>query len=424
MEEKDKPHHHHHHHHHHHQQHQQQQQQQKNQDRYPQQNKTMMEAPSMANSSFADETMMINYNIFDMPCEVEKGFMDLLAIPDNYDIAPPPATAAAAMANTPSSLLFDLLQHHYQPPGPQQQQQPPPAGGTPSSSSQQQQQNQQNQNQQQPLPSPASTVPETSSEVVNNPATPNSSSVSLSSNEAAGNDEEEREANNKAAEEEEEEEQNQDKTKKQLKPKKKNQKRQKEPRFAFMTKSEIDHLDDSYRWRKYGQKAVKNSPYPRSYYRCTSAGCGVKKRVERSSDDPSIVVTTYEGQHTHLSPATPKSGLSIIQSEAVAASFRSTLPASAASFLIPDHYNHQQLQPPYSFTSHPSNLSLLTSTSTTSAPPSFSPSFPRFYEEKRFAPVPSSTSSSSALDLVRDHGLLQDVIVPSQLRSKQEPKEE
>lgn len=49
-----------------------------------------------------------------------------------------------------------------------------------------------------------------------------------------------------------------------LKPKKKNQKRQREPRFAFMTKSEVDNLDDGYRWRKYGQKAVKNSPYPRS----------------------------------------------------------------------------------------------------------------------------------------------------------------
>lgn len=48
-----------------------------------------------------------------------------------------------------------------------------------------------------------------------------------------------------------------------LKPKKKNQKRQREPRFAFQTKSEVDHLDDGFRWRKYGQKAVKNSPYPR-----------------------------------------------------------------------------------------------------------------------------------------------------------------
>ena len=49
-----------------------------------------------------------------------------------------------------------------------------------------------------------------------------------------------------------------------LKPKKTtSQKRQREPRFAFMTKSEVDHLEDGYRWRKYGQKAVKNSPFPR-----------------------------------------------------------------------------------------------------------------------------------------------------------------
>ncbi|KAM0929465.1 hypothetical protein ACQ4PT_001540 [Festuca glaucescens] len=80
---------------------------------------------------------------------------------------------------------------------------------------------------------------------------------------------------------------------------KKGKKRARQQRFAFMTKSEIDHLEDGYRWRKYGQKAVKNSPYPRSYYRCTNSKCTVKKRVERSSDDPSVVITTYEGQHCH-----------------------------------------------------------------------------------------------------------------------------
>ncbi|KAL3754826.1 hypothetical protein ACJRO7_001992 [Eucalyptus globulus] len=85
---------------------------------------------------------------------------------------------------------------------------------------------------------------------------------------------------------------------------KKKEKRPRQPRFAFLTKSEIDNLEDGYRWRKYGQKAVKNSAFPRSYYRCTSQGCMVKKRVERSFQDPSIVVTTYEGQHNHHSPAT------------------------------------------------------------------------------------------------------------------------
>jgi len=86
------------------------------------------------------------------------------------------------------------------------------------------------------------------------------------------------------------------------KTKKTEVKKQREPRVSFMTKSEVDHLEDGYRWRKYGQKAVKNSPYPRSYYRCTTQKCNVKKRVERSFQDPTVVITTYEGQHNHPIP--------------------------------------------------------------------------------------------------------------------------
>lgn len=94
-----------------------------------------------------------------------------------------------------------------------------------------------------------------------------------------------------------------------VKEKKKAQKRIRQPRFAFMTKSDVDNLEDGYRWRKYGQKAVKNSPFPRSYYRCTNSRCTVKKRVERSSDDPSIVITTYEGQHCHQTIGFPRGGI-------------------------------------------------------------------------------------------------------------------
>ncbi|KAK3434300.1 hypothetical protein EUGRSUZ_D01809 [Eucalyptus grandis] len=71
------------------------------------------------------------------------------------------------------------------------------------------------------------------------------------------------------------------------------------PRVAFHTKSADDILDDGYRWRKYGQKAVKNSGHPRSYYRCTHHTCTVKKQIQRLSTDSSIVVTTYEGIHNH-----------------------------------------------------------------------------------------------------------------------------
>ncbi|XP_020098217.1 probable WRKY transcription factor 71 isoform X2 [Ananas comosus] len=152
------------------------------------------------------------------------------------------------------------------------------------------------------------------------PMTANSS-VSSSSSEAAVGDEESdlcRKEKVKEEEEEEEEEEKEkikegeegsEKSKKVTNPKKKGEKRHREPRFAFMTKSEVDHLEDGYRWRKYGQKAVKNSPYPRSYYRCTTQKCGVKKRVERSHQDPSIVITTYEGQHNHQSPATFRGGM-------------------------------------------------------------------------------------------------------------------
>ncbi|KAG9454434.1 hypothetical protein H6P81_007338 [Aristolochia fimbriata] len=72
-----------------------------------------------------------------------------------------------------------------------------------------------------------------------------------------------------------------------------------EPRFCFQTRSDVDVLDDGYKWRKYGQKVVKNSLHPRSYYRCTHSNCRVKKRVERLSEDCRMVITTYEGRHTH-----------------------------------------------------------------------------------------------------------------------------
>jgi hypothetical protein len=42
----------------------------------------------------------------------------------------------------------------------------------------------------------------------------------------------------------------------------------------------------------------------RSYYRCTTQKCPVKKRVERSFQDAAVVITTYEGKHTHPIPAT------------------------------------------------------------------------------------------------------------------------
>ncbi|XWS33005.1 hypothetical protein CRYUN_Cryun22dG0040000 [Craigia yunnanensis] len=163
--------------------------------------------------------------------------------------------------------------------------------------------------------------------ITENPSTPNSS-VSSSSNEGAADEDSgkiKKDKKPKGAED------GDDKSKKVNKPKK--EKRQREPRFAFLTKSEIDHLEDGYRWRKYGQKAVKNSPYPRSYYRCTSKNCGVKKRLERSFQDPSVVITTYEGQHNHHIPQTLRGNAAGMLSHSILASSASMDPSCPHEFL-------------------------------------------------------------------------------------------
>ena len=59
--------------------------------------------------------------------------------------------------------------------------------------------------------------------------------------------------------------------------------------------------EDGYNWRKYGQKQVKGSEYPRSYYKCTHPTCQVKKKVERSHDGQ-ITEIIYKGAHNHPKP--------------------------------------------------------------------------------------------------------------------------
>ncbi|XP_055801275.1 WRKY transcription factor 71-like isoform X2 [Solanum dulcamara] len=163
--------------------------------------------------------------------------------------------------------------------------------------------------------------------------TPNSS-ISSTSNEAGG--QEDSSKIKKHIQEKGGQEEGEDKSKKECKAKKKGEKKEKEPRFAFMTKSEIDNLEDGYRWRKYGQKAVKNSPFPR----CTTQKCNVKKRVERSYEDPSIVITTYEGQHNHHCPATLRGNASFLSSSHFMPNFP---PQLFSQMLIPPISNQNLL---------------------------------------------------------------------------------
>ncbi|RZR90939.1 hypothetical protein BHM03_00018950 [Ensete ventricosum] len=63
--------------------------------------------------------------------------------------------------------------------------------------------------------------------------------------------------------------------------------------------------DDGYNWRKYGQKMVRCSEYPRSYYKCSHPNCPVKKKVEHSADGQ-ITEIIYKGQHNHQRPTPNK----------------------------------------------------------------------------------------------------------------------
>ncbi|KAF7842812.1 disease resistance protein RPS2-like [Senna tora] len=61
------------------------------------------------------------------------------------------------------------------------------------------------------------------------------------------------------------------------------------PKHSITTRWPFE--DDGYTWRKYGQKDILGSKFPRSYYRCNhkfDKGCNAKKQVQSCDEDPTI----------------------------------------------------------------------------------------------------------------------------------------
>ncbi|XP_016171815.1 probable WRKY transcription factor 69 isoform X2 [Arachis ipaensis] len=103
------------------------------------------------------------------------------------------------------------------------------------------------------------------------------------------------------------------------------------------SKGESYPPSDSWAWRKYGQKPIKGSPYPRGYYRCSSSkGCPARKQVERSRVDPTKLIVTYNYEHNHsLESAAgfPPEDLTVFSSHV-------DLDLSGDSAVLLSHHNH------------------------------------------------------------------------------------
>jgi WRKY transcription factor 33 len=103
--------------------------------------------------------------------------------------------------------------------------------------------------------------------------------------------------------------------------------------FRQQSQSNRPSSDDGYNWRKYGQKQMKGSENPRSYYKCSFPGCPTKKKVERSPDGQ-VTEIVYKGTHNHPKPLSTRGRSASSASAPVAAA---SYVLQSASDAVPEH---------------------------------------------------------------------------------------
>ncbi|KAL0725542.1 hypothetical protein Bca4012_040141 [Brassica carinata] len=88
-------------------------------------------------------------------------------------------------------------------------------------------------------------------------------------------------------------------------PRPRRRKKDEEEETVFVAAARIGNMnsppDDNHTWRKYGQKEILGSKFPRAYYRCTHEKlykCPAKKQVQRLDEDPYTFCITYRSLHT------------------------------------------------------------------------------------------------------------------------------